>query len=39
MIDYLLVTWILVGIFCLGFYHGYRVRKWIDKEQEDGNEH
>lgn len=30
--DYILLIWILVGIFCLGFYHGYKVREWIDKE-------
>lgn len=38
MIDYLLLIWFFVGIFCLGFYCGYRVRKRkIDNEQEDDN--
>lgn len=36
MIDYLLLIWILVGIFFLGFYHGYKVRECMNKEHEYG---
>lgn len=43
MIDYLLLIWILIGIFCLGFYYGYKFRKIaeefreiVEREMKDG---
>ena len=46
MIDCFLLMCILVGIFCLGFYYGYKFRKIaeefrkiVEREIEDGNEH
>ncbi len=45
MIDFLLFMCILIGIFCLGFYHGYKFRKIeeefrkiVEREIEDGGD-
>ncbi len=45
MIDCLLLMCILIGIFCLGFYHGYKFRKIeeefrkiVEREIEDGGD-